>query len=394
MTATTVQYPPVLFLPEFLNQDALDLGASVLFFDQIGFDVPVFIQPEVLKHFDEVGIATSKTKSFTETAFAMAGELFRSAQEHAHETRELLKPLFEARLFLQVMTVHFIMRSGREWLQSKTKEIFPPFAPPFENPAMLHIAAREFVWHMHEAYLEFEGDVQRVLEYVEEDAGHYQNPPQFLCSFVCHRLAALEGNPGPVLINNPLMIDALAAIGKTDILEMPQDLSSISKEYLSFVLFDSLIRPFMPRLDGNIPEKLVRLRKNRDTELNVLRKHVRDVATRLLDESRGRDVNESDIKDCVNSLQESIRDVIEIDRRALKQYFQGLLEDKSVWVGIVGLVGTLVGGVSSIIPASFGVTALAAMGTRAMSTIRQRKELLDTSPIRFLYYLDRTIGKR
>lgn len=394
MTITTTQHPPALFLPEFLNQNALDLGASALFFDQIGFDIPMFMQPEVLKHFDEVGIATSETKSFTETAFAIAGELFISAQEHALETREFLKPLFEARLFLQVMTVHFIMRSGREWLQSKTKETFPPFAPPFENPAMLHIAAREFVWHMHEAYLEFEGNVQQILEYVEEDAGHYQNPLQFLDSFVCHRLAALEGNPGPVLTNNPFMIDALAAIGKTDMLQMSQDLSSINKEYLSFVLFDSVVRPFMPRLDGKIPEKLVRLRTNKDSELNVLRKHVRDVATGLLDKSHGRDVNQSDIEDCVNSLQESIRDVIEIDRRTLKQYFQGLSEDRSIWVGVAGLVATLTGGVSPVIPASFGVTALATMGTRAVRTIRQRKELLDTSPTRFLYYLDRTIGKR
>ena len=394
MTITTTQHPPALFLPEFLNQNALDLGASALFFDQVGFDIPMFIQPEVLKHFNEVGIATSKTKSFTETAFAIADELFISAQERALESRELLKPLFEARLFLQVMTVHFIMRSGREWLQSKTKEIFQPFGPPFENPAMLHIAAREFVWHMHEAYLEFEGNVQQVLEYVEEDAGHYQNPLQFLASFVCHRLAALEGNPGPVLTNNPFMIDALAAIGRTDMLEMSQDMSSINKEYLSFVLFDSIVRPFMPRLDGKIPEKLVRLRTNKDSELNVLRKHVRDVATGLLDKSHGRDVNQSDIEDRVNSLQESIRNVVEIDRRTLKQYFQALLEDKSVWVGVAGLVATLAGGVSPVIPASFGVTALAAMGTRAVRTIRQRKELLDTSPTRFLYYLDRTIGKR
>ncbi|MBA7635229.1 hypothetical protein ES703_42830 [subsurface metagenome] len=394
MTTKTTQQPPALFLPEFLGQSAFDLGASALFFDKIGFDVPMFLQPEVLEHFNEIGTATSKTKSFTETAFAMAAELFRSAQEDAQKTQDLLRPLFEAKLFLGVLTVHFIMRSGREWLQSQTKEIFPPLASQLEDPAMLYIAAREFVWHMHETHLELEGDVQQVVQYVEKDARRYQNPLQFLASFICHRLSALEGNPGPVLTNNPPMINALAAIGKTTMSETLQDQSNINKEYLAFTVFDLVVRQFVPRLDGKTPERLVRLRMNRDSELNALRKHVRDIATRLLEDSRGKEVNEIDIKDCVNSLQESIRDVVEINRRTLKQYFQTLLEDKPIWVGVAGLVATLAGGLSPIIPASFGVTALAAMGTGAVKARRQRNELLDASPIRFLYYLDRTIGKR
>lgn len=394
MNIKTTQQPPALFLPDFLGQSAFDLGASALFFDKIGFDVPMFLQPEVLEHFNKIGIATSKTKSFAETAFAMAAELFRSAQENARKTQDLLRPLFEAKLFFGVLTVHFIMRSGREWLQSQTKEIFPPLTFQLENPAMLYVAAREFIWHMHEAYLELDGDVQQVMEYVEKDARQYQDPLQFLASFICHRLSVLEGNPGSVLTNNPLMIDALAAIGKTTMSEMPQDQSNINKEYLAFILFDLVVRPFAPRLDGKTPERLVRLRTNRDSELNALRKHVKDVATSLLEESCGKDVSESYMEDCVNSLQENVRDVGEIDRRTMKQYFQALLEDKSIWVGVVGLVATLAGGLSPVIPASFGVTALAAMGAGAVKTRRQRKELLDASPTRFLYYLDRTISKR
>ncbi len=394
MNNKTTRQPPALFLPDFLGQNAFDLGASALFFDQIGFDIPVFLQPEVLEDFNKIGIATSKSRTFTETTFAIAADQFRSAQEHAWKTRELLKPLFEAKLFLGVMTIHFIMRSGRKWLQSKTKKMFRPLDSPFVNPAMLHIAAREFVWHIHEVCLEFEGDVRQVVEYVEEDAKHYQDPHEFLASFICHRLAVLEDNPGPVLINNPFMINALAAVGQTAMLETPQDQISINREYLSFILFDSVVRPFAPKLDGKTPERLVRLRMNRDRELNALRKHVRDIATRLLEDSREKDVSENDIADYVNSLQKSIRDVIEIDRQTLKQYFQALLEDKAIWVGLAGLVATLTSGLSPVIPASFGVTALATMGAEAVKARRKRKELLDASPTRFLYYLDRTIGKR
>lgn len=393
MTNKTIEHPPALFLPEFLGQTTLELGASALFFDQIGFDVPIFLQPEVLEHFNEIGIATSKNKSFTETTFSMAAELFRSAQEDTRKTQDILRPLFEAKLFLGVLTVHFIMRGGRELLQYQTKGIFPPLASQVENTAMLYVAAREFVWHMHEAYLELEGDVQQVVEYVERDARQYQNALQFLASFICHRLSALEGNPGPVLTNNPLMVKALAAIGQEAMPETTKDQSSINKEYLSFVLFDLVVRPFAPRLDGKTPERLVRLLTNRSRELNALRTHVRVITNKLLENSRGKDVNESDIQDCVNSLQESIRDVVEIDRRTFKKYFQTLMEDKSVWVGVAGLVATLVSGLSPLIPATFGVTALAAMGAGAVKAIRERKGLLDVSPTRFLYYLDRTIGK-
>ena len=61
---------------------------------------------------------------------------------------------------------------------------------------------------------------------------------------------------------------------------------------------------------------------------------------------------------------------------------------------IAGLVGALATGLSPVIPASFGVTVLATMGAGAVKARRQRKELLDASPTRFLYYLDRTVKKR
>ena len=292
MTTKTTKHPPALFLPDLLGQSALDIGASALFFDQIGFDIPMFLQPEVIEHFNEIGIAARETKSFTETAFVMAAELFKLAQEDSLKTQDLLRPLFEAKLFLGVLTVHFIMRGGRELLRSQTKGIFSPIASQIENPAMLSVAAREFVWHMHETYLELEGDVQQVVQYVEKDVRQYQTPLQFLASFICHRLPALEGNPGPVLTNNRLMTDVLAAIGKTVMSEMPQKQQNINKEYLAFTLFDLVVQPFAPRLDGKIPEKLVRLQTNRGSELNALRKHVRDIATKLLEDSCDRELSE------------------------------------------------------------------------------------------------------
>jgi hypothetical protein len=96
----------------------------------------------------------------------------------------------------------------------------------------------------------------------------------------------------------------------------------------------------------------------------------------------------------VSSLQDSLRDVVEINRRTLKKYFQALLEDKSIWAGLAGLVAMLASGLSPATLASFGATAFTVMGTEAVKIIRERKTLLDASPIRFLYYLDRSISKK
>lgn len=394
MASKLSQQAPALFLPEFLGHSALNLGASALFFDQIGFDVPVFLQPEVVGHFNEVGAFLNNAKSSVVPAFVMAAQLFRAAQQDAQKALELLKPLFESKLFLQVGMVHFIMRSGREWLRSGTQAILDPGDTRLQDRAILHIAARELIWHVHETYLEFDGDVQRLVEYVEEDAKRYQNPLEYLASFVCHRLAVLEGNPGPVLTSNPLMLEALAAIGKTTMPEKLRDARNMNVEYLSFALFDSVVRPFAPRLHQEIPERLAGLKTRRHKELNALRKHVRDIASELLIRSCRENPKQSEIQERVNSLQEAVREAVEFDQRTMKRYFQALLEDKSIWIGLVGLVAGLVSGISPVIPAGFGVTALATAGAEAVKAIREKKESLNGSPTSFLYYLDRCIGTR
>ena len=213
-------------------------------------------------------------------------------------------------------------------------------------------------------------------------------------SFIFHRLPALEGNPEHVLTNNPFIIDALAAIGNEATSDINQDTFNIKKEYLAFTFFDSIVSPFLPKIDTKIAKQLVDLRTKRENELLALRKHIRDVVTKLLNDSKDNAINENNIEDCLFSLQTSVSDVLEINQQAWKKYSQSLLEDKAIWVGIAGLVATLAGGISPIIPASFGVEMLAAMGARAMKTLRQRRELLNASPTRFLYYLDRTLGKQ
>lgn len=394
MTTKTLQNPPALFLPEFLGQNVLELGGSILFFDRIGFDIPTFLQPEVFEHFNKIGITIAKTKTPTETAFAIASKLFREAQENAKQTQEQLTPLFESRIFLGVLTVHFIMRSGHEWLKSQTRKVLPPLTSQLDNPAILYIAARGFIWYMHEVYLELDGDVQEIVKYVEEDAKNYKDPFQFLVSFIYHRMSALEDNPGPVLTNNPFWIHALASIGETTITGTNQVRSLIERECLAFTLFDSIVRPFAPKLDGKTPERLILLQTKRHIELNALRENARNIAVKLLEDSHNKIINEIDVNNYVISIQDNIRDVVELNRKTLKQYFQVLLEDKSIWIGVVGLIATLAGGLSPLVPASFGVTALATIGTEAMKAIRKRKEFLNTSQIRFLYYLDRSIRKK
>jgi len=394
MTVKAAPHAPALFLPHFLGRSALDLGASALFFDQIGFDIPAFLQRDVLRHFDESGLAARQAGSSAQAAFALSAELFGLAQREAQRAHDALVPLFDSGMFLKVGMVHFIMRSGREWLLSKTGNVFASRQCSFDVDAMLRAAAREFVWHVHEAHLEFGGDVRLVLQYVEQDFSRYRSPPQFLASFVCHRLPAFQDNPGPVITNEPFMLNALAVIGETDLPQASQRAPSAEGEYLSFVLFDSLVRPFAPRLDRQTAEKLVELRMKRGQELVSLRKHVRDMAVDLLQASSGRKITQTDVEACVSSLQNDMREVLQIDGRALKLYFQSMLEDKSIWIGVAGLVATLSGGLSPLVPATFGVTALSAMGAGAVKAKRRRKELLDASQTRFLYYLDRAVGKR
>jgi hypothetical protein len=154
-----------------------------------------------------------------------------------------------------------------------------------------------------------------------------------------------------------------------------------------------VVQPFAPRLDGKIPEKLIRLRTNRGNEVNALRKHVRDIATKLLEDSRNKELNESDIEGYVGSLQCSVNEVIKINSRTIKKYFQTLLEDKTIWAGLAGLCAMLTSSISPTTFASLGITAVATMGAEAVKAVSERKVLLDTSPTRFLYYLNRAVGR-
>lgn len=382
----------VLFLPEFLGPSAFNLGPSALFFDHIGFDMPIFFQREVYKHFDEVGITVCKNNSFVENAFVIASRQYKIALETANKTKEQLKLLFDEKIFMQILTTHFILRSGHKSLISKTKSYYPMLSSQVENPAMLNVAVREFIWHIHELYLELNGNMQKIIKYVETDAKKYKCPLEYLASFICHRIIALEHNPVHILTNNRLMIDILADLGRSIESDIVQDQSFAKEEILSFRLFDIILQPFIPDLDRRNSKRLVRLRIEKNNALNVLKQYIKEIAIELFEiYGDKKSFKENRIRKAINSLKDTINETLELDKNALTRYFQGLLENKAIWIGILGLISTLVNGISPIIPASFGATALSAVGTEALKTRRLKKECLKANPTRFLYYLERTI---
>jgi len=384
----------VIFLPDFLGPSVSSLAPSVLYFDQIAFDSPVFLQSEVYKHFDEIATAIWKGNSFVKNVFSIASQQYKIALETSQNTYERLKPLFDEKLFLQILTIHFILRGGRKILISETKGFHNILSSQIRNPSMFNVAVKEFVWHVHELYLELNGNIQKILKYIEIDAKKYKCPFEYLASFICHRIVALEGNPVHVLTNNELMIDMLAGLGRNIESDIIEDQSFTKEEILSFRLFDTILYPFVPSLDKSNSKKLIRLKFEKNDELNIFKQHIKEITVELLESYENKKYSKTiDAEKTISSLKNTIRDALEIDRNTLNKYFQALLEDRAVWIGIAGLISSLIKGTSPIIPASFGVTALTAAGTEALKAQRLRKEHLKANPTQFLYYLDRTLRK-
>lgn len=164
-------------------------------------------------------------------------------------------------------------------------------------------------------------------------------------------------------------------------------MSEILTEHTTFTLFDQMLESYAPPLDPPNAELVGRLLADRQEQLARMRQKCHEIATELV--AVHTDLTLRHIEKAVDTLEEEVRAVAELDHSRWLDLRSNLLGDSGAWVTIAGTASALVG--SPLVRGSLALTALASLGAAGVRTKQGFDRALRDSPWSFVYYLKRGV---
>jgi hypothetical protein len=181
------------------------------------------------------------------------------------------------------------------------------------------------------------------------------------------------------------MLNILSIVGKSSSIEL--DLNGHMIEGLSSTLFDKILKPYIPDLDGvgiNIINKMM---TEKSDELLILKQKVSREAFIIVNESPSERMLKSAFEASLITMEKEVSSIVEINKNSFKDLTKKLLEDRVVWSTFAGFVGAATNGMPMSVTAALGITALSSVGSTAVKIRNEEKKKLKESPYSFIHYL-------
>lgn len=312
--------------------------------------------------------------------FATAWHYYNLASKQGISELEKLAPLGDK------LNRIFLLNPGErlhydDWLPLHER-CLPTVSKTLENQQILNSACTEFVWRVYALFLELDENPQKVLDYLNSRSSSLGYPDHYLLLESALHHYSIGKVQFPEIITDS--IDVLAVFSEVgSSFSENQDNFDVRVAQLAYLLFQTLLEPYIPRLLPKNLESLLTVLNNKNDSINSAKKKCFTEANKLIvDKSNGKER----IAETINNLKNEITEIVELDAQAWKSLLQSLSEDRVFWTSIAGLLGTMSGPMPSVVPAAAAITVLSSIGTTAMKERRLRRELLQKSPWSLVYY--------
>lgn len=380
-----------IVFPYLMGPAVRRFGTMLLWKGQLTLSAGNFISPHPRRHFAKIGPATEGTD---------VGDLFKLVLHHAilGQTQRVTEVKALGPLQSRISGAFFVgpgtMSSYAEW-EPWHDPCLSVTCTMLADTQILNAAAEEFVWRVYEVSLEHGADPDSplkdsapVIQYFVDRATQLGGPELLLAECALHRVALMTKEAGLSFVTDcPAALSVLAEVGRK--IPYSDEHEEIRVQQLGFSLFDALVNEYVPSPTLPKATRLAELLDKRGSELTAARNRCLEAARNLVrDKPDGPDLEPS-VRAKLIALSEEIRAVVEVDRESLRRLTERLAEDRGFWVAITGLLGSVIGGISGIVPAAAALTAFATLGTKALTASRERRELIQNSPWAVFYFLHR-----
>lgn len=381
--------PPLIF-PFYIGPTTRHFTTGLMFAGQLAVSMPGFMMRDPIEAFCQVRDRAVELEHPLLPLFLLVDHHFDLVQTQALDEIENLEPLGDH--LLRAITVY----DGTEEQYANWEAIHDPClriaANSLTDPQVINTATIDFIFRIFESALEIGekpdeigDDPDFILNRLLDRAVYLGGPELLLAECALNRYAMSRPGALRFVTNSQPALDILSYVGKP--LQEGVETSKLRVEQLAFFLFDKLASPFSPNLVPPHVEHIAKLMDEKAEELDEMRKKCRLEADKLV----GSDPEDSKLQIAVNDTLESMREevssVAKLDKASFKKLVSTLLEDKTAWTTIAGLIGSAFVPVPAAVSASLAVTAFSIMGASAVKASRERREALKASPWAFVYYL-------
>lgn len=153
---------------------------------------------------------------------------------------------------------------------------------------------------------------------------------------------------------------------------------------VAWEFFRQLVSPILDPIDESRIRKISQLADEKAEEIERLKSRCLALAHQLGDETNLETLQRR-IRDHVKvNVQDEVQAVTELDRSALSELFKEVFSDDKTWLGISGLLYSLLNG-GPILTAGSAICALSVFGSKAFKAAATKREKLKASDYALLY---------
>lgn len=376
--------PPLIY-PYHVCPKIRNFTTAILFHQQIAVSLAAWLSVDPINAFLDVGGRASQKKDRLENLFNFVLYQFDIVQEVAVKELNHLEPLGDK--IARVCTVYPGTPEQYIRWEKHHESCLVLASASLHNVHILSAAITDFIFRVYELMLINDHDADKTLEELNRRAIQLGNENLLLAECALNRYTLPSTNRGTWITDSEQMLTILASIGKSDFCEN-EPTQEYRSEGLANTLFDTLLSPYVPRLDADGINVVNKLMDERIVELTELRRKVITEANTLIEESPSSRLLKSAIQASISRMESEIRDIVAVNRTDFKDLCNRLLEDRIIIATLAGFLYSTVENSPLAFTAAMGIAALSSVGANLVKTRNASKRRIEDSPFAFIHYLN------
>jgi hypothetical protein len=375
----------VIVIPYHLGPSIRNFAIPLLYSGTLVGAWPAYFNPKVLEVFYGSGDWLAERKDPLLNTFELVRHHYELLQTQAIDEAKHLAPLGK-----RICKATLVYSGTPEWYAEQAPHREPVLKAAIlaitADPQLMNVAASEFVWRLFEAYLELGEDLDQACGLLYQRAVDLGGPLPLLAECFLNRSTLVrDSKEVSYVTDDPSITDLLKPIGTTLIDDVPT--KEIRSELLAYMLFECLLQRSAPRLLPDEVSRLATLMEDHSSELTRMRRRCLEEASILVDKAPSEKELQNATTETLRRFEEEVSDILSLTRSSVRDAVAATTENYAFWAAIAGLVGSLLGGLDSAVPATLAATALSVFGSSALKMSREQRARLAKSPWTFIYRL-------
>jgi len=251
------------------------------------------------------------------------------------------------------------------------------------NPAN---ACGEIIRHiMLEAFLEVGEDIEALFDYCGEFFAHEALPHLLAKGYLLRSPMLAKATGMPVLLTNERFMKLLSNLPVETTAEVDR---AIDDDIIAWELFRQILSPHVDPLDAKRVELIAKLLDSRTQEIQRLRLKCYALAEQVRQPSTLEELPAQIERFVKMYVEREIADLLELDQRALEEFFTALFADEKTWLAVCTFIASLVIGQVHV-TAGAAIAALSSIGAKAFKAAADRRKKLRQSDYALVYTIAR-----